>query len=142
MDMKRITPALALPFALFLAAPAMAEPDCSGGSYAADALIVPIDEIGDIEVSTQYAWDGGSRLHEVCNLLTEGGDFFATWSLFSGEIDTSYPGICVSLTSAGGEEWYSCAAPDIVAAAFAADPGTEEGIIRFETWEPQAPVLQ
>lgn len=142
MDTKRITPALALPFALFLAAPAMAEPACSGGGYAADALVVPLDTIGDIETSTQYAWDGGSRIFHVCNLLTEGADFFATWSLFSGEIDTVYPGICVSLTNTGGVEWFSCAPGDVVAAAFAAAPGTEEGIIRFEAWEPQAPVLQ
>lgn len=142
MDMKRATPALALPFALFLAAPAMAEPECSGGGYAADALVVPTDEVGDIASSTQYAWDGGGRIVNVCNLLTEGADFFATWSLFSGEIDTAYPGICVSLTNASGVEWFSCAGGDIVAAAFAAAPQTEEGIIRFETWEPQAPVLQ
>ncbi|WP_341863889.1 hypothetical protein [Gymnodinialimonas sp. 57CJ19] len=142
MDTKRITPALALPFALFLAAPAMAEPDCSGGGYAADALVVPDAAIGEISVSTQYAWDGGSRLFEVCNLLTEGGDFFATWSLFSGEIDTAYPGICVSLTNTTGEEWFSCAEPDVVAAAFAAAPQTEEGIIRFDTWSAEAPTLQ
>lgn len=142
MDIKRIAPALALPFALFLAAPAMAEPDCSGGGYAADALVVPIPEIGDIEVATQYAWDGGGRLVDVCNLLTEGADFFATWSLFSGEIDAAYPGICVSLTSTQGVEWFSCATGDVVAAAFAAAPQTEEGIIRFEAWEPQAPTLQ
>ncbi len=146
MDMKRITPALALPAtlvtALLMAAPAMAEPACSGGGYAADALVVPIDEIGVIAGSTQYAWDGGGRLVEVCELLTEGADFFATWSLFSGEIDTSYPGICVSLTGATGTEWYSCQTPDAVAAAFAAAPQTEEGVLRFEAWEPQAPVLQ
>ncbi|GAB5448744.1 hypothetical protein [Gymnodinialimonas sp.] len=142
MDTKRITPALALPLALFLAAPAMAEPDCSGGGYAADALVVPMPEIGEIEVSTQYAWDGGGRLVEVCNLLTEGGDFFATWSLFSGEIDAVYPGICVSLTSTQGVEWFSCATADVVAAAFAAAPQTEAGIIRFEDWLPQAPTLQ
>lgn len=142
MDIKRITPALALPFALFLAAPAMAEPDCSGGTYAADALVAPLAEIGAIEASAQYAWDGGGRIVKVCDLLTEGGDFFATWSLYSGEIDTVYPGICVSLTNASGAEWFSCAAPDIVAAAFVAPPRTEEGIIHFEAWEPQAPVLQ
>lgn len=142
MDTKRIAPALALPFALFLAGPAVAEPACSGGGYAADALVVPLDTIGDIESSTQYAWDGGSRIFEVCDLLTEGADFFATWSLFSGEIDTVYPGICVSLTNSGGVEWYSCARPDAVALAFAATAGTEDAILRFETWEPQAPVLQ
>ncbi|MBY4894983.1 hypothetical protein KUL25_19670 [Rhodobacteraceae bacterium N5(2021)] len=142
MKIKRITPAFALPLALCLAAPAMAEPDCSGGGYAADALVVPAPEIGDIETSTQYAWDGGGRLVEVCNLLTEGADFFATWSLFSGEIDAVYPGICVSLTNTQGVEWFSCAAADVVAAAFAAAPQTEAGIIRFEAWEPQAPTLQ
>lgn len=142
MNTKRIAPALALPFALFLAAPAMAEPDCSGGGYAADALVVPNDNIGEIETSTQYAWDGGSRVVNVCNLLTEGADFFATWSLFSGEVDTVYPGICVSLTNTAGVEWFSCADGDVVAAAFAAAPQTEEGIIRFDVWEPQAPTLQ
>lgn len=142
MDTKCIAPALALPFALFLSAPAIAEPACSGGGYAADALIVPLPEIGDVERSTQYAWDGGGRVFEVCNLLTEGGDFYATWSLYSGEIDTVYPGICVSLTNSAGVEWFSCVAPDITAAAFAAEPGAEEGIISFEAWAPQAPVLQ
>lgn len=142
MDIKRITPALALPVALFLAAPAMAEPDCSGGGYAADALVVPATQIGDIASATQYAWDGGGRVVEVCNLLTEGADFFATWSLFSGEVDSVYPGICVSLTATNGVEWFSCAAPEVVASAFAAAPQTEAGIIRFETWEPQAPTLQ
>ncbi|MBL4627242.1 MAG: hypothetical protein JKY00_04275 [Roseicyclus sp.] len=142
MDTKYITPALALPLTLFFAAPAMAEPDCSAGSYAADALIVPLPEIGDIDTSTQYAWDGGGRVVVVCDLLTEGGDFFATWSLFSGEVDAIYPGICVSLTSRGGVEWFSCQAPDAVDAAFAATPGTEAAILRFEAWEPQAPVLQ
>ena len=142
MFTKCIAPALALPFALFLAAPAMAEPVCSGGGYAADALVVPNDQIGDIETSTQYAWDGGSRVVNVCNLLTEGADFFATWSLFSGEVDTAYPGICVSLTNTSGVEWFSCADGDVVAAAFAAAPQSEAGIIRFDTWEPQAPTLQ
>lgn len=146
MDTKRITPALALPAALFgallLATPAMAEPDCSGGGYAADALVVPLPEIGDVDVSTQYAWDGGGRIVVVCNLLTEGGDFFATWSLFSGEVDEVYPGICVSLTNASGVEWFSCARPDTVSTAFAAAQGTEDAIIRFEAWEPQPPVLQ
>lgn len=144
MDIKRFTPAFtfALPLSLFLAAPALAEPECSGGGYAADALVVPATEIGAIEVSTQYAWDGGGRLVSVCNLLTEGGDFFATWSLFSGEVDAVYPGICVSLTNSTGAEWFSCAPADVVAAAFAAAPQTEEGIIRFETWAPEAPTLQ
>lgn len=142
MNIKHIAPAIALPFALFATAPAMAEPVCSGGGYAADALIVPSDQIGAIARSTQYAWDGGSRLLEVCNLLTEGGDFFATWSLFSGEVDTSYPGICVSLTNDTGVEWYSCQTPDAVAAAFAAAPQTEEGILRFEGWSEEPPTLQ
>lgn len=142
MNMKRIAPALALPFSLLLAAPAMAEPSCSGGGYAADALIVPSDAIGAVASSTQYAWDGGGRIVVVCNLLTEGGDFFATWSLFSGEIDTSYPGICVSLTNTDGVEWYSCHTPEAVAAAFAAAPQTEAGILRFEGWSEEAPVLQ
>ncbi|WP_224813815.1 hypothetical protein [Hasllibacter sp. MH4015] len=142
MDIKRLTPALALPFALFAAAPAMAEPDCSGGGYAADALVVPADVIGSIETATQYAWDGGGRLVVVCNLLTEGADFFATWSLFSGEVDTNYPGICVSLTNDQGVEWYSCQTPEAVSVAFAAVAGTEDSILRFEDWQPQAPVLQ
>lgn len=142
MNMKRLTPALALPVALLMAAPAMAEPACSGGGYAADALVVPSDAIGEIAASTQYAWDGGSRVVEVCDLLTEGADFFATWSLFSGEVDPVYPGICVSLTSTDGVEWYSCQTSDAVAAAFAAAPQTEAGVLRFEEWEPQAPVLQ
>jgi hypothetical protein len=142
MKMHRLTPALALPFTLFLAAPAMAEPACSGGGYAADALVEPSDAIGEISVSTQYAWDGGSRLVEVCNLLTEGGDFFATWSLFSGEVDEVYPGICVSLTNTSGVEWFSCAPAEVVAAAFAAAPQTEEGIIHFDEWADEAPRLQ
>ncbi len=142
MDIKLIAPALALPFSLLLAAPAMAEPVCSGGGYAADALVVPDPAIGTISVSTQYAWDGGGRLHEVCNLLTEGGDFFATWSLFSGEIDASYPGICVSLTNTDGVEWFSCKTPDAVTAAYDAEVGSESALLRFDAWEPQAPVLQ
>lgn len=142
MNKKRIAPALALPLALFLAAPAMAEPTCSGGGYAADALVTPTAEVGVIESSTQYAWDGGGRLVNVCNLLTEGADFFATWSLFSGEIDAAHPGICVSLTNTAGDEWFSCVAGDIVAAAFAAPPQTEAGIIRFDVWEAEAPTLQ
>ncbi len=141
-----MTPALALPTtffaALLIAAPAMAELECSGGGYAADALVVPTDEIGDITSSTQYAWDGGNGLETVCNLLTEGADFFATWSLFSGEVDTSYPGICVSLTGTDGTEWYSCQTPDAVAAAFAAAPQTEAGVLRFADWSDTAPVLQ
>ncbi len=120
----------------------MAEPSCSGGGYAADAVIVPIADIGQVGTATQYAWDGGGRLHNVCNLLTEGANFNATWSLFSGEVDSVYPGICVSLTNSAGVEWYSCQTPDAVALAFAAAPGTEAGILRFETWEPTAPVLQ
>ncbi|QXT39360.1 hypothetical protein [Gymnodinialimonas ceratoperidinii] len=142
MKMHRLTPALALPVTLLLAAPAMAEPECSGGGYAADALVEPSDAIGAISVSTQYAWDGGSRLVEVCNLLTEGGDFFATWSLFSGEVDEVYPGICVSLTNTSGVEWFSCAPANVVAAAFAAAPQTEEGIIHFVEWSDEAPTLQ
>ena len=142
MKIKHITPALALPFVLMMAAPAMAEPSCSGGGYAADALVQPSADIGEITTSTQYAWDGGGRLVDVCNLLTEGGDFFATWSLFSGEVDEVYPGICVSLTNTSGEEWFSCADGDVVAAAFAAAPQTEAGIIRFDEWAPEAPTLQ
>lgn len=142
MTCKRLAPVLALPIALCLAAPAVAEPDCSEGSYAADALVVPIPEIGDISAASQYAWDGGGRLISVCNLTTQGGDFFATWSLFSGEVDAVYPGICVSLTNAAGVEWYSCAAGDVVTAAFTAASETEEGIIRFETWVSEAPTLQ
>lgn len=142
MTNTRILPALALPVALILAAPAMAEPDCSGGGYAADALVVPDPAIGDIDVATQYAWDGGGRIHDVCNLLTEGADFFATWSLFSGEVDMDYPGICVSLTSTQGVEWFSCQTPDAVAAAFAASPGTDANVLSFEVWSPEAPTLQ
>jgi hypothetical protein len=143
MDM-RIPPALALslPAILLLAAPALAEPACSGGGYAADALIVPDPVIGTIDSATQYAWDGGSRLHNVCNLLTEGGDFFATWSLFSGEVDPVYPGICVSLTNSQGVEWFSCQDAAAVTAAFAAQTGTEAAILRFETWQPTPPTLQ
>lgn len=119
----------------------MAMPGCSDGGYAADALVVPPAEIGDIASSNQYAWDGADDVVSVCELLTEGGDFFATWSIFSGEVDATHAGICVSLTSTLGVEWFSCASPDAVAAAFAAAPQTEEGIIRFETWEPIAPGL-
>lgn len=142
MSKRNILPAFALPLVLCLAAPAVAEPDCSGGGYAADALIVPLEEIGTISTATQYAWDGGARLHTVCNLLTEGSDFYATWSLFSGEVDSAYPGICVSLTSATGVEWYSCQTPEAVAVAFAAPEGTEAGVLRFEAWAPEAPTLQ
>ena len=137
---KRLTPALTLAFAC-LAAPAMAEPQCSGGGYAADAVVVPATEIGNVTVATQYAWDGGGRLVDVCNLLTDSG-FFATWSLFSGEVDASYPGICVSLTNDAGEEWFSCQTPEATTAAFAAVAGTEASILRFEEWAPEAPTLQ
>ncbi|MEX3016535.1 hypothetical protein [Gymnodinialimonas hymeniacidonis] len=135
----RITPALTLAF-VCLAAPAMAEPQCSGGGYVADAVVVPATEIGNVTVATQYAWDGGGRLVDVCNLLTDSG-FFATWSLFSGEVDAAYPGICVSLTNDAGEEWFSCQTPEATTAAFNATPGTEEAILRFEEWAAEAPQL-
>ncbi|MBF9043314.1 hypothetical protein HKCCE4037_08250 [Rhodobacterales bacterium HKCCE4037] len=136
----RMTPALTLAL-VCLAAPAFAEPECSGGGYAADALVVPATEIGTVTSATQYAWDGGGRLVNVCNLLTDSG-FFATWSLFSGEVDANYPGICVSLTNDAGEEWYSCQTPDATTAAFDAAAGTDEAILRFEEWSPEAPTLQ
>lgn len=135
----RYTPALALAFAC-LAAPAMAEPQCSGGGYGADAVVVPTESIGNVTTATQYAWDGGGRLHEVCNLLTDSG-FFATWSLFTGEVDANYPGICVSLTNDAGEEWYSCQTPDATTAAFQAETGTDAAILRFEEWSIEAPTL-
>lgn len=137
----RTLPALALPFALLLSAPAFAQPACSGGGYAADASIVPTDEVGTITLARQYAWDGGEELVDVCNLLTEGGDFLATWSLFSGEVDATHPGICVSLTNADGTEWFSCQTPDAVALAFAAQTATEASVLRFDTWRPEAPTL-
>lgn len=140
MDISRLTPALALLLALFTA-PALADTACSGGGYVADAVVIPAPEIGTVDVATQYAWDGGGRLHEVCNLLTDSG-FFATWSLFSGEVDRNYPGICVSLTNDQGIEWYSCQTPDAVTAAFAAPTGTDPAILRFEDWQPTAPTLQ
>jgi hypothetical protein len=136
---RRLTPALTLVFAC-LAAPALAEPACSGGGYAADAIVVPADEIGEITVATQYAWDGGSRLFEVCNLLTDGG-FFATWSLFSGEVDADFPGICVSLTNAAGTEWFACQTPEATTAAYGAATGTDEAVLRFEIWDDAPPTL-
>ncbi len=142
MNMHRFTPALTLPVLLCFAAPALAEPSCSGGGYVADAVISPLAEIGTIATATQYAWDGGGRLVNVCNLLTEGADFSATWSIFSGEVDAVYPGICVSLTNSAGVEWFSCQVPDAVTAAFTAPTGTDAAVLRFEAWEPQAPTLQ
>lgn len=134
--------ALALPLLAGLATPAAAQTSCSGGTYAGDALVVPDPEIGAITRATQYAWDGGGNLVEVCNLLTEGADFFATWSLFSGEVDLVHPGICVSLTTEAGEQWYSCQGGQAVAAAFGAAGGSEASVLRFEAWEPAAPTIQ
>lgn len=140
MIKTRFTPALTLAFAC-LAAPVLAEPACSGGSYAADAIVVPTDEVGEITLATQYAWDGGSRLFEVCNLLTDSG-FFATWSLFSGEVDADYPGICVSLTNDAGTEWFACQTPEATTAAYGAATGTDTAILRFEDWAAEPPTLQ
>ena len=124
---------------IVLSTPAWADPVCSGGGYAADALVVPTDEMGALQTARQYAWDGGSGLAEVCELLSDGGDFFATWSLFSGEVDAEYGGICVSLVTVSGAEWYSCRTPDEVAAAFDAAPGTAANTLQFAVWEPVAP---
>ncbi|MEJ6390595.1 hypothetical protein [Gymnodinialimonas ulvae] len=139
MVQRRLTPALTLSL-VCLAGPALAEPACSGGDYVADAIVVPGDTIGEITVATQYAWDGGSRVFEVCNLLTDSG-FFATWSLFSGEVDADYPGICVSLTNDTGEEWFSCQTAEATTAAFQSETGTDAAILRFEEWANEAPNL-
>ena len=117
-----------------LAAPALAQTSCSGGGFVADAQVVPPAEIGAIASATQHAWDGGQRLVTVCDLLTEGANFHAEWSLFSGEVDAVHGGICVSLTATNGRIVYSCATPAATAAAFAAAPGTPGDVLRFEQW--------
>jgi len=73
----------------------------------------------------------------VCNLLSSTGDFAEFWYLFSGEISEAHGGICIRLTGEDGAEMFSCATPEVVAAAYAATPGTEESILRFEEWQAE-----
>ena len=124
---------------LALSLPAAAEPVCSAGVYAADAFVIPDDAMTSLESARQHAWDGGSGLVGVCELLGAGGDFFATWSLFSGEVDAEFGGICVTLTTGDGTEWYSCRTPEEVATAFEAAPQTEGNVLQFNEWSDSAP---
>ncbi|MEJ6392495.1 hypothetical protein V8J82_04455 [Gymnodinialimonas sp. 2305UL16-5] len=134
MTILRIAPALALPVALLMGAPASATTSCSAGQYAADALVVPLEDFGTITEAVQLAWDGVDSITPVCDLLTD-TDFHNTWSLFSGEVDEDHPGICIVLMNEAGEEWVSCQTPTAVNAAFAAEPGDDAAILVFETWE-------
>ena len=135
MTRHALAPAPALALCL-LSAPALAQPACSAGEGVAEAYL-DLPQMEQIEVVTQFAWDGEASLVDVCNLLSSTGSFGEYWVLYSGEIDATHGGICILLQGNAGTEMYSCATPAAVARAYEAAPGTEGFILHFDAWQAE-----
>ncbi len=119
--------------------------DCAAGQFVAEAQIVPPSSIGNVMRATQFAWDGGQRLVQVCTLTDSSGSNFTNfWDLFSGEIDREFSGICVRLAGTNGTDMYSCATAAAVQRAFQAVPGSTQDRLIFNQWAPgiQANITQ
>ncbi|MCS6622370.1 hypothetical protein N0B44_05550 [Roseibacterium beibuensis] len=125
---------LAFGIAAFVAVtPADASPRCSAGSAVGWARVNAPSGFGPIVAIRQYAWDGGSSVVQVCN-LTGNTVSIGYWQLYSGEIDSSYPGICVSVVGTNGSELFSCATPNAVQRAFSAR-NQPRNVLRFFEWQ-------
>ena len=132
--MPQITRALVATLLLFAIAPAaLAQPRCAAGRDAAGARIQLPSGSNAVTSLVQFAWDGGARIVEVCN-LTGNATSLATWRLYSGEVDAAYPGICVGVSYAGGAMQYSCASPRTVSTAFNAPNDMPNSVLRFQSW--------
>ena len=117
------------------ASPVIAATSCATGRHIADAQVVPSASIGRILRATQFAWDGGNRLVNVCDLTPERGDFVGYWPLFSGEVDRTFAGICIQLTGTDGRAWYSCATAQAVQRAIDAPIGATASRLHFDGWQ-------
>lgn len=120
-----------------LAPMAHAQATCSGGSAVATArLSLPV-AMRDVAQVVQYAWDEGNGLTAVCD-LTGGTSNLGYWTLFSGEVDSRHPGICIGITLRDGSSRYSCATARQVRIAYGAPTSSRASEIRFRTWHASA----
>lgn len=114
-------------------AAAYAQPKCSDGQHVAWARIQLPSGNSNVTALKQFAWDGAQGIIDICD-LTDNATSLDFWQLFSGEIDQSYPGICVGVRYGSGAMQYSCADARSVRIAFGSPTDELQSELRFSRW--------